>query len=309
MRAAYLKCHSYLNIVCVAVLFFGAPTFMPHAYYHVIGFNASTRLAYYKYAAVYTPAHCGETLPQNTCTFPATLTADPDAPYWLWNTGETTQSISVSSPGIYSWQTANMHDDVVVDGSFTGFNAANPAFISDYVYKIPAGSGTLYPEGAYTVGTNPNAVHDQFTSLADHTNNTTDDRNMMIVNGADVKNKIIWSEKNLVVKPNTTYIFSVWCTSVSSASINNPAQLLFSINNVLQNQTPISPTTTLGQWINFTTTWQSKSNTKVTISIVNQNITGGGNDFALDDIIFAPLCTTYINLTNTVPPTPTITPR
>lgn len=287
--------------MCLIILFGGISVLFPNASSQFIVIDNTNQAT-----GVYTPIGCGHIEPKPTCVFPVHLDADADAPYWQWSTGETTQSISVTSVGTYTWQTADLSKDVVKDGSFTNFNSNSPNFSSGYTYKTPNGGNTLVVEGTYTVGTDPKVVHSGFTSFPDHTNNSAGTRNMMIVNGAPDKNTIIWTEKNLVVQANTQYIFSVWCTSASDASIANPAQLLFSINNVLQNQSPITPTSTIGQWINFTVIWDSKTATKATISIVNQNIVQSGNDFALDDIVFAPLCTKGYNVTYEKPAQPTI---
>ncbi len=308
MRRAFYKFHSYLNLVCLIILFGGIGAPFPNAFYQFINID-NTKQA----TGVYKPQGCNGITPKPTCVFPLQLDADADAPYWLWSTGETSQSISVSAVGMYSWQTADLSSDVVVNGAFTNNTAG---FTSDYTYIVPTGStgsnGALDAEGYYTVTTDPSTTHKQFISVADHTGNTTGARNMLIVNGAKATNANgsdvnVWQEKNLTVTPNTTYIFSVWCTSLSTASIANPAKLQFSINDVLQNQTYIIPTSTLGQWLNFTTTWASGTSTKVKISVVNKNYTTGGADFALDDFVFAPLCTKYFNVTYTPRPAqPTI---
>jgi len=106
----------------------------------------------------------------------------------------------------------------------------------------------------------------------------------MVVNGASVANVTVWSEA-VSVQSNTTYVFSVWAASVTSTS---PGILNFSINGVQLGN--ITLTSSLGIWKNFTVRWSSGSNTTATIGIVNQNTASTGNDFALDDISFAPVC-------------------
>ncbi|MEJ7736660.1 MAG: gliding motility-associated C-terminal domain-containing protein [Chitinophagaceae bacterium] len=69
---------------------------------------------------------------------------------------------------------------------------------------------------------------------------------------------------------------------------SNPAQLGFSINgkdigNVITASLPVCT------WTQFYTTWNSGNNNTATISMVNKNIQVQGNDFALDDISFAPV--------------------
>ena len=58
------------------------------------------------------------------------------------------------------------------------FELGNVYFTSGYTYVEPTGNGVLYPEGFYTVTTNPNQVHNLFSSFGDH---TTGQGNMMVV--------------------------------------------------------------------------------------------------------------------------------
>ena len=59
----------------------------------------------------------------------------------------------------------------------------------------------------------------------------------------------------------------------------------------------------LNIWQQYYEIWYSGNNTSATLTILNQNNNGGGNDFGLDDIVFAPLaeCTitdsVYVNVT------------
>jgi hypothetical protein len=302
MRRTYNKFHSYLNLLCIVALFRGASLLFPNASYQFRGINISTDLAYYKYAAVYTPSNCGSTSGATTCVFPYQLTADAGAPYWTWSTGDKTASISVSTAGMYWWETGDMSQNKVVNGDFT---SGNSNITSSYTYAPPSGSSTLYVEGKYTVATDPHSVHDGYDSFADHTANTTGSRNMMVVNGDVVANKVVWSQ-NIIVVQNTNYVFSIWC---ASANAGNPAQLSFTIGSTTYPVFQLSSTT--GLWQNFTTpSWNSGNNTSATISIINKNTIASGNDFALDDIVFAPVCRKYINVVyDPTPLQPTITPR
>jgi gliding motility-associated-like protein len=108
---------------------------------------------------------------------------------------------------------------------------------------------------------------------------------MMIVNGAGTPNTSVWCE-TINVLPNTNYAFSCWVASVAAGS---PAVLQFSINGNTIGSSFNAPAATC-QWAQFYSTWNSGSNTTANICIVNQNTTGGGNDFALDDINFVGLC-------------------
>jgi len=124
---------------------------------------------------------------------------------------------------------------------------------------------------------------------------------MMIVNGASIPGTNVWCQTVSVI-PNTDYDFSTWATSVYPIS---PAILQFSINGVLLGAPFVLPTTPC-LWTQFFDTWNSGINTTANICVVNQNTITGGNDFALDDIIFSPLCTSMDSVTVIVTPQPNI---
>jgi len=108
---------------------------------------------------------------------------------------------------------------------------------------------------------------------------------MMVVNGSGEPDNL-WCQ-TVVVETNTEYAFSAWLTSVKD---ENPAQLQFSINGILLgNQFNASASTC--DWAQFYEFWDSGTITNAEICIVNVNETIAGNDFALDDISFSPVCT------------------
>lgn len=250
-------------------------------------------------ALIYVTA-CGSTIPKDPCGISQQLDADPGLAGYLWSTGESGQNITVTSSGIYWWDVPV--GNLVVNGDFT---SGATGFTSDYSVRTtnsPGQWGPLSDEGTYLVGTNPINYHTQFTSYTDHTNNTSGNRNMLIVNGASVKDVNVWSETNLTIQKNTTYIFSIW---IRKASPDSPADLKFSINNTL-----LGHVVGTDDWTNFSVEWDSKNSTKANISIVNQNTIAQGNDFSLDDIVFAPTCRRYFNVTFHTPPSkPAIAPN
>jgi hypothetical protein len=216
------------------------------------------------------------------CGSSTTLTADAGLSNYKWNTGATTQSITVNSSGSYWWEYTDLTNNQVVNGDFS---SGNTGFTSSYTAPTspPTGNccGLLSDEGNYAIDTNPHNTHTSFASFGDHTTGTG---NMMIINGASTANVTVWTE-NITVTPNTTYVFSVWFASVTSS---NPGQLNFSINGAPLGTT-ITLSSTTGVWQNFTTTWSSGSSTNATIGLINQNTAANGNDFAMDDVVFAPI--------------------
>jgi autotransporter-associated beta strand protein len=163
------------------------------------------------------------------------------------------------------------------------FESGNTGFVSSYGYATPA-ANVLQPEGVYTVVADPKSVHDGFTTCSDHSSTGT---LQMVVNGATVANVNIWSQTVNVV-PNTYYQYTYWIQSVVAS---NAAELQLYINGSPAGPIYIADTPTCS-WKQFTYNWNSGSSTTAYLSLINHNTAPGGNDFALDDIVFKPACTT-----------------
>ncbi|MFZ4632663.1 MAG: hypothetical protein ACOYNO_00510 [Saprospiraceae bacterium] len=217
---------------------------------------------------------------------PAQLQGDINGPYlnFFWTPTAGLSPANSLTPNVTVTQTtkyvltarvADFSNNLIDNGDFEG---GNTGFSSDYVFS----PGDLVPEGLYDIVPNPQASHPGFAPCGDHTSGSG---NMMAVNGAGVPNQNVWCQ-TVNVSPNTTYVFSAWVTTLVSAS---PALLQFSINGGTIGPIFSAPGTNC-QWINFFTTWNSGANSSATICIVNQNTVLGGNDFALDDLLFSPVC-------------------
>jgi hypothetical protein len=171
---------------------------------------------------------------------------------------------------------ASAADPIVPNANFSlGFSG----FTSSYVNLPYPGSyspGLMYPEGTFTVGSNPAFVHDKWFSFGDH---TTGNGSMLIVNGNRVANMTVWST-TVEVDSNTLYDFSAWAASTFWLS---PSNLAFSINGTVLNS-PLTLPSTLGSWQQFAAEWNSGNSTTAVLSLINLNTEWNGNDFALDDI-------------------------
>jgi len=161
--------------------------------------------------------------------------------------------------------------NLVINGDFEQGDAG---FLSSY-----KSATDLVPEGLYAIVANPQSVHGSFSTDPDHT--AAPGTLQMVVNGAIVANVTVWSQ-TIAVTPNSNYQFSYWLQSVVG---NNPSQLQTFANNQATGTT-FTATTQTGIWTQYFYNWYSGSNTSVTIDIRNQNTVAGGNDFALDDIVF-----------------------
>jgi gliding motility-associated-like protein len=212
------------------------------------------------------------------------------APY-LWDNGSTSAIRSVNSFGTYYCKASQIGADLVTNGNF---DSGNTGFTSDYIVGTGGTWGPISNPGTYLITTDATLAHSNFQSFADHSNSG----NMMVVNGSGTPNQSVWCQ-SIVVSPNTDYNFSTWV-----ANCVTPVPLLqFSING-----SPLgglfSPPAAVGLWTQFSAVWNSGSNANAVICIVNQNISPPGNDFALDDIFFQPICT----FTDTIKVTPKAIP-
>ena len=246
---------------------------------------------------------CAFTLGNNLSfcsTFSHTLQAPGGFTTYSWSPGgATTQSLQVSSFGTYSCTASVTGTNLVVNGDFSN---GNTGFTSNYTNGTVMGPwGLLSNPGQYAVTTNPNAVHVNFNTFGDH---TTGAGNMLVCNGASNPNDIVWSQ-TITVVPNTNYNFSAWIASVENTTQANAAQMQFSINNNLIGAVTTAPLMS-GLWSNFAVAWNSGTVTTAVITIVDQNVSSGGNDFALDDIFFSTDCSHTSTITISQLTTPTV---
>jgi gliding motility-associated-like protein len=184
------------------------------------------------------------------------------------------------------------------------FEAGNTGFSSDYIYE----GNDLQMEGTYTVSNNPDPFHADgaWSACTDH---TTGSGNMMIVNGDSSDYVKVWGETVNNIESGTIYVFSAWLENIwysPSASPGKWTQLQFSINNTPFGELLVANTIDTCQWLQFYELWNSNSNTSAAISIVNRHLEPQGNDFALDDIMFAPLKTVKDTFVVIVHPYPVV---
>jgi gliding motility-associated-like protein len=163
------------------------------------------------------------------------------------------------------------------------FSQGRTGFTSDYVVGFGGPFGQLSAEGTYEVATSPANVHLNFAACVDHTTGTG---NMLVVNGSNIPGENIWCQ-NLSVAPNTDYAFSAWLAAVEPT---NPADLRFEINGTPLGQV-LNASGVVCNWQQFFATWNSGASNTAQICITNLNTQTSGNDFALDDLVFSPICT------------------
>lgn len=162
------------------------------------------------------------------------------------------------------------------------FSLGYSGFTSSYAYlayPLAESPRLLYPEGLFTVGSNPGFVHESWANFGDH---TTGDGMMLIVNSSRAEDTLVWST-TVEVDARTQYDFSAWAASTFARS---PASLAFAINGVLLDAPLYLPPDT-GLWQQSSAGWYSGDYTTAVLSLINLNTEWNGNDFALDDIALA----------------------
>jgi hypothetical protein len=165
------------------------------------------------------------------------------------------------------------------------FEAGNSGFTSDYSYS-PGGNST---EGQYTVSANPSGWNGAFLSRGDHTSGSG---LMYVGNGAPNAGDIVWKSGSIALTSNTLYFFEAFvmnvCCIPSYTGGNSDPILTFRISldgaPSVDLATRTLPASQAGVWYGLSSNFNSGSATSVVLSLVNENTTRAGNDFALDDV-------------------------
>jgi hypothetical protein len=232
--------------------------------------------------------------PNQSVAIGATVTGQYISAVWtpatgLSNPNALNTTATVSQTTTYTLTVSGLSaSNLITNGDFNG---GLTGFTSDYVQGTGGSFGLLSAEGTFAVSTNANLTHNNFVNCTDHTGGGS----MLVVNGAGTPNQDVWCQ-TVAVSPGTNYAFSLWGATVVASS---PAILQFSINGNLQGSSFSLPTATC-QWTQYFQLWNSGGASSATICIVNQNTQTSGNDFALDDIVFGPVCEEMTQVTVTV---------
>jgi hypothetical protein len=161
------------------------------------------------------------------------------------------------------------------------FEAGNTGFLTQYNVSTPFPPGPDGP-GHYNVYTNTLQFNPVFgQTFGDHTTGTG---LMMVVNGATTPSTYFWGQ-NVAVTTNTDYTFTGWFTSALINPDPSPALISLTINGGAVGAN-FNVGAATGTWQQFTTTWNSGSNTVANLRLFDANLTDQGNDFVVDDLSF-----------------------
>ncbi|MBR1769763.1 MAG: leucine-rich repeat protein, partial [Bacteroidales bacterium] len=211
------------------------------------------------------------------------LQANNSAKYYRWSPALYIDDSTLASPTITlpigesaTYVLETMYESSVNLIENGNFEQGNVGFTSEYNYT----PSSLGADGYYTIGTNPNSHHLDFSDCPQQ-------RNILIANGSSVPNTAVY-ETTVDVVPNTDYAVSFEATSVLSYVLNT-ARFQFSVNGeMLGDIFTISDNSC--QWNTYYQIWNSGNNQQATIRIINQVSAAAGNDFAIANIQFKGLC-------------------
>jgi len=241
---------------------------------------------------------------------------------FLWNTGDTTQSLEVTSSGIYTVEIEGNGCTVVE--SVEVIFLTSPCTIEpqcediDFQETFGTGSGlscnlngasttyTCYTggqieDGEYAISNTSAGFNTGWhQSMEDHTEGDTDGR-MFFVN-ADIPVGEFY-RRTITLNPNTDYSFSAWITTVYDTDTficqgnSVPSNVRFRIEDMMGN---ILEETVTGDipngpdpdWQEFFIFFNTADNSDIQLVLINNAPGGCGNDLAIDDITLS-----YVNST------------
>lgn len=182
--------------------------------------------------------------------------------------------------------------NIVVNGDFA---QGNTSFTSEYVYDNPTNASG---SGAYFVGSSVTSWNPNMQGCSDHSSN---DNNMLIVNGATTAGVKVWCQTHQVY-PNASYSLSAYFEELHN---QNYPILQWNVNGTNVGSAVTSQIIPC-LWRQITTTWNSGVNTSATFCLVGGNTAANGNDFAIDDITITPSGTMYDTIVVNVQNTPIV---
>ena len=167
---------------------------------------------------------------------------------------------------------------VVPNGDFEG---GFTAFTSDYIYGPNANDLSTGGEDYFAVVNNAQFSHGSYVSYGDH---TTGRGLYLVANASVTADQTVYRSSTIAVSAGKTYTFGGF---FSNAYPDSPADIDFRISLDGGPATSIGDYTIAngaGVWNGASFTFNTGTATSVTLSFVDLNLAGGGNDFGIDDV-------------------------
>ncbi len=154
-------------------------------------------------------------------------------------------------------------------------------------------------DGHYTIVNNSRVAATYFRDMPDHTTGDVDGA-MMVINGSD-PGQVAFRRVFTGLCPNTLYNFSAWFANIHNSTTTNLPNLDFVLKSadgsVILDRVNTGDIPFGGAWVQGGISFNSGENSSVMLEIVSNKPSGGGNDYAIDDISFI-TCSpdTYLNI-------------
>ena len=241
---------------------------------------------------------------------------------FLWNTGETSQTLEVTTSGVYTVEIEGNGCTVIesVEVIFLTSPCTIEPQCEDIDFQETFGTGTgiscnlngatttyncytggQIEDGQYAVSNTSAGFNSGWhASMEDHTEGDTDGR-MFFVN-ADIPVGEFY-RRTISLNPNTDYSFSAWITTVYDTDSficqgnSVPSNVRFRIEDMMGN---ILEETVTGDipngpdpdWQEYFISFNTGANSDIQLVLINNAPGGCGNDLAIDDITLS-----YLNST------------
>ncbi|MDD3667700.1 MAG: gliding motility-associated C-terminal domain-containing protein [Bacteroidales bacterium] len=159
------------------------------------------------------------------------------------------------------------------------FELGNTGFLTQYNYWTSGG----FVFGNYMITTNANTVSGGFTPC-------NNGGKYMVLDGIGTPNTYFF-QSTVNVEPNTLYEFSVQSVFLAFTELSSSyyPRLKYYINNQQLGGVDVISNYNCN-WHTFKYKWYSGTNTTATLRVVDDNTDGGGNDFAVDNILLKKFC-------------------
>jgi len=218
----------------------------------------------------------------DTATLTPTISGDDTVLAMTWSPAANLSSTTILNPvvtavtsGSYTFTVTSIEqDELVANGDFS---LGSAGFTTAYTLE---GYGATSTPGDYAVDVNPNLYDAAWPVMGSYPTGTG---NMLMVDGAPSATESFWCE-TMTVTPATSYIFTVWTALLHTPQPN----IQITINGV--NVSTFTTSATAAVWQPHSVVWNSGTATTANICMYDLNTVAFGNDFAVDDISFNPLC-------------------
>ncbi|MBP3253451.1 MAG: gliding motility-associated C-terminal domain-containing protein [Bacteroidales bacterium] len=217
-----------------------------------------------------------------------TLTADMEADYYLWSTGQTGKTIEVellpNTTKYVSVQARRFSEENLIENG--DFEQGNVGFESDYIYEEDLEEWTLLMYGHYT-------ITEDASQLKDVWDDCQNGGKFMLIDGTNIDAQAFW-KYSLSVQPNTEYIFSFKAKALEELDLTEdpekpetpkmmPPNIFIYINGKFVTSKQLFYNDC--EWHEFNVLWESKKEKTMEIKLVDFNKLVGQNDFVLDDMM------------------------